>query len=95
MEYTIANFNTTIDNLNNISSDQALTELPQNINTAIAELENTLRSLQLVAQEYGGDSKFSDQLSVTLKALSEAATSFDRTNKMLDRNANALIVGDE
>ncbi len=95
LEYTIANFNTTVDNLNNISSDQALTELPQNINTAIVELENTLRSLQLVAQEYGGDSKFSDQLSVTLKALSEAATSFDKTNKMLDRNANALIVGDE
>ena len=95
LDYAIANFNTTIDNLNSISSDQALHELPQNINSAIVELENSLRALEVVAQQYGGDSKFSDQLSITLKAVSEAAKSFDKTNKMLDRNANALIVGDE
>ena len=95
LDYTIANFNTTVDNLNSLSSDQALHALPQNINSAILELENSLRTLQVVAQQYGGDSKFSDQLSVTLKAVSEAAISFDKTNKMLDRNANALVVGDE
>ena len=95
LDYTIANLNTTIDNLNNISSDQALHALPENINSAILELENSLRTLQVVAQQYGGDSKFSDQLAITLKAVSEAAMSFDKTNKMLDRNANALIVGDE
>ena len=95
LEYTIANFNTTVDNLNNISSDQALYELPENINSAILELENSLKTLQVIAKQYGGDSKFSDQLSVTLKAVSEAAISFDKTNKMLDRNANALVIGDE
>jgi len=95
LENTIANFNMIIDNLNNFSSNQEFQEIPQNINSTLVELENTLRNLQILSQEYGGDSKFADQLSVTLKAVSEAATSFDKTNKMLDRKANALVVGDE
>jgi hypothetical protein len=32
---------------------------------------------------------------VALKAISEASKSFDKTNKMLDRKANALVVGDK
>ena len=95
LDNTIASFNITIDNLNSVSSDQALHALPQNINNALLEIENTLRNIQILSQEYGGDSKFADQLSVTLKAISEASKSFDKTNKMLDRNANALVVGDE
>ena len=95
LDTTIASFNITVDNLNNFSSNQELHALPQNLNQAIFELENTLRNIQILSQEYGGDSKFADQLSVTLKAISEASTSFDKTNKMLDRNANALVVGDE
>lgn len=95
LENSIANFNITIDNLNNFSSNQELHALPQNINHALFEIENTLRNIQILSQEYGGDSKFADQLSVTLKAISEASISFDKTNKMLDRNANALVVGDE
>jgi paraquat-inducible protein B len=95
LDSTIASFNITVDNLNNFSSNQELHALPQNLNQAIFELENTLRNIQILSQEYGGDSKFADQLSVTLKAISEASKSFDKTNKMLDRNANALVVGDE
>ena len=95
LDSTISSFNITVDNLNNFSSNQELHALPQNLNQAIFELENTLRNIQILSQEYGGDSKFADQLSVTLKAISEASKSFDKTNKMLDRNANALILGDE
>jgi paraquat-inducible protein B len=95
LDSTISSFNITVDNLNNFSSSQELHALPQNLNQAIFELENTLRNIQILSQEYGGDSKFADQLSVTLKAISEASESFDKTNKMLDRNANALVVGDE
>ena len=95
LENSIANFNITIDNLNNFSSNQELHAMPQNINHTLLEIDNTLRNMQIITQEYGGDSQFSDQLSVTLKAVSQAAISFDKTNKMLDRNANALVVGDE
>ncbi len=95
LDRTIVNFNSTVDNLNNITSNTELTEIPINLNNSLIELENTLREIQRLSYEYGGDSKFADQLSVTLKSVSEASQSFDKINKMLDRNANALVVGDE
>ncbi len=95
LDTTIVNFNTTVDNLNNITSNTELTEIPSNINNSLLELENTLREVQRLSYEYGGDSKFADQLSTTLESVSEASRSFDKINKMLDRNANALVVGDE
>ncbi len=51
--------------------------------------------MQRLTYEYGGDSRFADQISMTLKAVMEASESFDKTNKMLERNANALVVGDD
>jgi|GEM_PF-396602 len=92
---TIANFNNTVDNLNSFTSNQELHSLPENINNSLRELEFSLQTLQQMSIDYSGDSKFSDQLSVTLKAVTEAAKSFDKTNKMLDRKANALVIGDE
>jgi len=95
LEETIANFNITIDNLNYITANEELTELPQNLNNVLIELEVTLRDMQRLTYEYGGDSRFADQISMTLKAVMEASESFDKTNKMLERNANALVVGDD
>jgi len=95
MEKTVKNLNTSINNLNHLTANQALDEIPENINRSLLEVESTLQALQKFANEYGGDSKFADQISVTLKAVTEASRSFDKTNKMLDRKANALVVGDE
>jgi len=47
-----------------------------------------------VTREYGENSKFGDQLSLTLESISEASRSFDKTNRILQRNPNALLVGD-
>ncbi len=95
LEQTVANFNTTINHLNKITANEDLQSIPSNINTTLIELENTLRDIQRLTYEYGGDSKFADQVSLTLKAVMEASESFDKTNKMLERNANALVVGDD
>jgi len=95
LDKTINNLNHTVNNLNNFTSQQEFARLPKSLNNSLKEVENTLIDLQQLSQEYGGNSKFADQLSVTLKAVSEASKSFDKTNKMLDRNANALVVGDE
>jgi len=95
LDKTIDNLNHTVNNLNNFTSQQEFATLPENINNLLQEVETTLIDLQQLSQDYGANSQFADQLSVTLKAVSEASQSFDKTNKMLDRNANALVVGDE
>lgn len=92
---TILNFNNTINNLNKLTSNASLHALPDTINFALYELEETLKSIQKLSSSYDGDSKLSDQLSVTLEAISEASKSFDKINKMLDRKANALVIGDK
>jgi len=91
----VKNFNNTVNNLNNFTSNSELNMLPKTINNSLNELEVTLIELQRLTQEYSGDSKFADQLSLTLKSISEASKSFDKTNKMLERKANALVVGDK
>jgi len=95
LDKTINNLNHTVNNLNNFTSQQEFATLPENINNLLQEVETTLIDLQQLSRDYGANSQFADQLSVTLKAVSEASQSFDKTNKMLDRNANALVVGDE
>jgi len=92
LDKTVKSFNKSVKNLNKFTSDKEFTELPQNLNATLQELEYTLQKL---SNDYSGDSQFADQLSITLKAVSEAAKSFDKTNKMLDRKANALVIGDE
>ncbi len=89
---TVKNLNKTVDNLNNFTANEEFYRLPENLNQTLQELEYTLQTL---SNDYSGDSQFADQLSITLKAVSEAAKSFDKTNKMLDRKANALVIGDE
>jgi len=85
----------TVEHLNHITANTALEEIPNNLNATLIELTATLQEIERLSYEYGGDSRFADQLSATLKAVTEASKSFDKTNKMLDRNPNALVVGDE
>jgi paraquat-inducible protein B len=95
LDKTIINFNKTVNNLNSFTAQNEFNQLPKNLNSSLKELESTLINLQQLSSDYSGDSKFADQLSVTLKSVSEASNSFDKINKMLDRNANALVVGDD
>ncbi|NEW60779.1 MCE family protein, partial [Sulfurovum sp. bin170] len=92
LDKTVNNLNKTINNLNSFTSNREFKQLPENLNRSLQELEFALQKL---SNDYSGDSQFADQLSITLKAVSEAAKSFDKTNKMLDRKANALVIGDE
>jgi len=92
---TINNLNYIVNNLNNFISQQEFTKLPENINNLLQEIEITLIDLQQLTQDYSANSQFADQLSATLKATSDALKSFDKTNQVLSRKANSLIVGDE
>jgi len=91
----VKNLNQTINNINKFTSQKEFRKIPKNLNNSLKEVENALKDLEKLTKDYGGDSKFADQLSLTLKAVTEASKSFDKTNKMLERNANALVVGDD
>ncbi|HHH18986.1 MAG TPA: MCE family protein [Campylobacterales bacterium] len=95
LDQTIKRFDTTLKNVNTLTSSQELSDLPNRINGTLQELQSTLQEIQSLTQSYGKNSQFSDQLSSTLKTLSEALNSIKQTNKMLNRNPNALILGDQ
>jgi len=95
LDKAIKRFDTTLKNINTITSNEELAQLPSTLNDTIMELQMTLQEVQKLTQSYGKDSQFSDQLSSTLKTLSEALNSIKQTNKMLNRNPNALILGDQ
>ena len=95
LDKTIKRLDDTLSNINRVTSRDDFIELPTAINNSLAQLQSTLLELEELTNQYGGDSKFSEQVSLTLEAISEASKSFNRTNEILNQKANALILGDE
>jgi len=94
LDSVVKRFAKSVSNLNRFTSDREFLEISKNINNLLGELELTLLDIQKLTRDYGENSKFGDQLSLTLESISEASRSFDKTNKILQRNPNALLVGD-
>ena len=95
LDNVIKEFNNTVKNLNKLTSDSSLQELPSNLNKVTKELENTLIQLEIFTQGYNADSKFSAELSATLQELSLAAESIERMSRKLEKKPNALLLGDD
>lgn len=85
----------TIKNFNRLSSNKSLQQLPNDLSATVKELEQTLTQLQQFTQGYNADSKFSAELSATLKELSLAAESIERVSRKLEKKPNALLLGDD
>jgi len=94
LDSVVERFAKSVSNLNRFTSNREFLELSKNINNLLGEIELTLLDIQKLTRDYGENSKFGDQLSLTLESISEASRSFDKTNKILQRNPNALLVGD-
>jgi len=94
LDSVVERFAQSVSNLNRFTSDREFLEISKNINNLLGELELTLLDIQKLTNDYGENSRFGDQLSLTLESISEASRSFDKTNKILQRNPNALVVGD-
>lgn len=95
LDKTVKNFNITLQGLNKITANEDLAALPTSLNDTVMELQTTLQEIQKLTNTYGENSRFSDQLSSTLKTLSETLKAIKQTNTMLNRNPNALIIGDQ
>ncbi|MBU1667846.1 MCE family protein [bacterium] len=91
----IMNLDNTIKDLNQFTSNKSLQELPENLSTTVKELKKTLTEFQNFTQGYNADSKFSAELSSTLKELSLAAESIERVSRKLEKKPNALLLGDD
>lgn len=85
----------TVNNLNKLTSNKSLHQLPKDLSSTVQTLENTLTQFQDLAQGYDANSKFSAELSVTLKELSLAAESIERVSRKLEKKPNALLLGDD
>lgn len=85
----------TVKNLNRLISDKSLQRLPTDLSTTIETLEETLTQFQSFTEGYNANSKFSAELSSTLKELSLAAESIERVSRKLEKKPNALLLGDD
>jgi len=92
---TIKNFNSTINNLNRLTANESLQQLPTDISNSVQALEKTLSEVQTLTEGYNAHSLFSAELSATLKELSAAASSIERMSQKLEKKPNALLLGDD
>jgi paraquat-inducible protein B len=92
---TIQNFDKTAQNINVITEQESLKNLPDNLQITLNELTNTLEKIKVLSQDYNADSKFSAELSLTMKALNATAESMGKVSKTLERKSNALLLGDD
>ena len=92
---TLDNTNITIDNLNQLTGNESLQQIPSDVSLAIQELEETLKKFQTFTDSYSSESKFSAELSLTLKELTLAAESIERVSRKLEKKPNSLLLGDD
>ena len=95
LEKIMKNVNKTVNELNNLTQNKDLQQLPQSVNHSLQELETTLAEFQTFAQGYNANSQFSAELSATLLELSLAAESIERVSRKLERKPNSLLLGDD
>ena len=91
----VSNLNTTISNVNSLTGDESLQNLPNELSITMSELTNTLLQIQELSRTYSANSIFSEQLSLTLKELTQTAESMGRISLKLEKKPNALILGDD
>ena len=92
---TINNFDTTVQNLNKITEQDALQTLPEDIQRTLNQLTATLEEVQELSKDYSADSIFASQLSITLKEVTTMAESMGIISHKLERRTNALLIGDD
>jgi paraquat-inducible protein B len=84
-----------IANFNKFSRQKSFMSMPKEIEKTLIELQETLDVMQGVAGDFSGNSKFSNQLSTTLKEVTKASRAMQGLVNKLEHKPNAMIFGDE
>jgi len=95
LDKMLKSFDKTAKNINVITEQESLKNLPDTLQITLNELINTLEKVKVLSQDYNADSKFSAELSLTMKALNATAESMGKVSKTLERKSNALLLGDD
>jgi len=85
---------TTVKNINKLTSKKSFEVLPDELNQALKELTRTLKSTQKAVKGYDNDSLFKQQLAQTLEILTKTSKEMQVFLRMLNRKPNSLIFGD-
>ncbi len=91
----IKDFDKTASNLDKFTSKKSFQNLPAELTQTMQELTVTLEKIQMLSDDYGADSKFASELSLTLRELALTAESMGRISLKLEKKPNALILGDD
>lgn len=95
LDKTLEHFDMVAQNVEGLTQQDSLQNLPADLETTLYEVTQTLKELQTLSQDYNADSKFSVELSLTLQTLLSTAESMGKVSQTLERKSNALILGDE
>lgn len=85
----------TTEHINEIVAQKEMKELPEALGKSMKNLSRTLYHANKVLKSYDEDSLRSSQLAETLRVVTEASKEMTKMLKMLNRNPNALILGDK
>jgi paraquat-inducible protein B len=91
----LISFDKAARNINTITEKESLKSLPDTLQITLNELTDTLEKVKILSQDYNANSKFSAELSLTMKALNATAESMGKVSKTLERKSNALLLGDD
>lgn len=85
---------TTVKNINKLTSKKSFEVLPDELNRALKEMTRTLKSTQKVLKGYDSNSLMRRQLTQTLEVLTKTSQEMQVFLRMLNRKPNSLIFGD-
>jgi paraquat-inducible protein B len=85
---------TTVKNLNKLTSKKSFEVLPDDLDKAIKEMTRTLQTTKKVIKGYDSNSMLNKQLSHTLEILTKTSKEMQVFLRMLNRKPDSLIFGD-
>ncbi len=85
---------TTVKNINKLTSKKSFEVLPNELNKVLKELTSTLKTTKKVVKGYDSDSMLNRQLSHTLEILTKTSQEMQVFLRMLNRKPDSLIFGD-
>jgi len=85
---------TTVKNINKLTSKKSFEVLPDELNKALKELTSTLKTTKKVVKGYNSDSMLNRQLSHTLEILTKTSQEMQVFLRMLNRKPDSLLFGD-
>lgn len=86
---------TTIKNINAMTSQKKFATLPNELDTTLKELTQTLKTTKKVVKGYDSNTLIMRQLSDTLKIVTKTSKEMQLFLKMLNRKPNSLLFGDK